>query len=162
VFVPFGVAGQANTQVVMKVDGVASASATVPVAASAFGLFTANASGSGQAAALNRNYSYNTATTPALADSIVSFYGTGIGAMTPIPADGSITSAPLPSPALPVTLTIGGVEAEVQYAGAAPSLPAGVVQINARIPAGLPPGDAPVVVSVGGVRTTRAVAIAVR
>jgi uncharacterized protein (TIGR03437 family) len=133
-----------------------------PVAPSAFGLFTANASGSGPAAALNQDYSYNTAKTPASAGSIVSFYGTGVGAMTPVPSDGSITSASLPSLALPVAVTIGGVEAEVQYAGAAPSLPAGVVQINARVPTGLPEGDVPVVVSVGGLRTTRAVTVAVR
>jgi uncharacterized protein (TIGR03437 family) len=162
VFVPFGVAGQASTQVIVKVDGVTSAAVTVPVAESGFGLFTANASGSGQAAALNQDYSYNNAKTPAAAGSIVSFYGTGVGAMAPVPADGSITAAPLPSLELPVTVTIGGVEAEVLYAGAAPSLPAGIVQINARVPDGVAAGDAPVVVSVGDVRTAPGVTVAVR
>jgi uncharacterized protein (TIGR03437 family) len=36
---------------------------------------------------------------------------------------------------LGITITIGGKVAEVVYAGPAPSLVAGVLQINARIPA---------------------------
>lgn len=163
VFVPFGVSGKSTTQVMVKVDGMASPATTAPIASSAFGLFTANASGSGQAAALNQDNSYNNAGTPAAAGSIVSFYATGAGAMTPAVSDGAIvTSVPLPQPDLPVTVTIGGQNAEVLYAGAAPSLPAGVLQINARIPVGLPPGDAVVAVTVGGLKTTRAVTVAVQ
>ena len=163
VFVPFGISAKANAQVVVKVDGVASPAITMPVASSAFGLFTASASGTGQAAALNQDNSYNNAGTPAAAGSIVSFYGTGAGAMTPAEPDGAIvTSIPLPQPDVPVTVSIGGQNAEVLYAGAAPSLPAGVLQINARIPAGMPRGDAAVAVTVGGLKTTRVVTVAVQ
>ena len=41
-----------------------------------------------------------------------------------------------------MNVTIGGVEAEVVYAGGAPGLLAGVVQVNARVPIGITPGDA--------------------
>ncbi len=44
---------------------------------------------------------------------------------------------------------IGGLPAQIQYAGAAPNLVSGVLQVNAVIPAGLGPGDQPVVVKVG-------------
>ena len=142
-------------------DGVASRATVAPVASSAFGLFTASASGSGQAAALNQDNSYNSASIPAAVGSIVSFYGTGAGVMTPAVSDGAIvTSAPLPQPDLPVTVTIGGQNAEVLYAGATPSRPA-CCRSNARIPAGLPSGAA-VAVTVGGLRTTHLVTVAVR
>jgi uncharacterized protein (TIGR03437 family) len=45
---------------------------------------------------------------------------------------------------------IGGMQAEVQYAGAAPGLIDGVVQINARVPVGVS-GAAVLVVTVGGI-----------
>jgi uncharacterized protein (TIGR03437 family) len=41
-----------------------------------------------------------------------------------------------------VTAKIAGVSANVTYAGAAPGLPGGVVQINIRIPEAVRAGDA--------------------
>ncbi|HXB71903.1 MAG TPA: hypothetical protein VNY05_26935 [Candidatus Acidoferrales bacterium] len=54
------------------------------------------------------------------------------------------------------------IAAEVLYAGEAPSLPTGVLQINARIPTGVNSGTAAVSVSVGGVATSKLVSVAVR
>jgi uncharacterized protein (TIGR03437 family) len=48
-----------------------------------------------------------------------------------------------------VTVTIGGKNAEVTYKGLAPGF-AGLAQLNVIVPAGLPPGDQPVFVSVNG------------
>jgi uncharacterized protein (TIGR03437 family) len=48
-----------------------------------------------------------------------------------------------------VTAQVGGRDAEVLYAGAAPDLVAGVMQINVRIPADAPLGNVPVVIKVG-------------
>jgi uncharacterized protein (TIGR03437 family) len=55
----------------------------------------------------------------------------------------------LPAPALPVSVTVGGVPATIQFIGI-PYL-VGVTQINFSVPAGVPPGPQPVVVTVGGV-----------
>jgi uncharacterized protein (TIGR03437 family) len=49
-----------------------------------------------------------------------------------------------------VKVQIGGQTAEVQYYGAAPGELAGVLQVNAKIPAGVQRGTSvPVVISVG-------------
>jgi len=49
----------------------------------------------------------------------------------------------------------------VNYAGAAPTLVAGVMQINVQVPSGIAPGNSiPVVLTIGGVRS-RQVTIAV-
>ena len=49
-----------------------------------------------------------------------------------------------------VTVTIGGVDAPVPFAGLAPGF-AGLYQVNAVVPAGVTPGnDVPVVLSVSG------------
>jgi uncharacterized protein (TIGR03437 family) len=67
--------------------------------------------------------------------------------------DGAITPStpPFPVPQLNVQVEIGGVSATVQYAGAAPGLVAGAIQVNAYVPAGAPSGSSiPVVLNIGG------------
>jgi uncharacterized protein (TIGR03437 family) len=167
VFVPYGAytypPGKPTLTLEVNAHGAPSTVLTVPVAPSAFGLFTANGSGSGQGAILNQDGSYNGASNPAPAGSIVSFFGTGDGGIAPsTPAGGLVTSSPFPQIALPVSVTIGGKAANVVYAGAAPFLPGGVDQINAAIPAGIPAGPAAVVVSIGGVSSTQTVTVAVK
>jgi uncharacterized protein (TIGR03437 family) len=49
----------------------------------------------------------------------------------------------------PVTVTIGGYNAEVQYAGSAPLFTTGFIQINARIPQSLNPTQYQVLVKIG-------------
>jgi uncharacterized protein (TIGR03437 family) len=67
-----------------------------------------------------------------------------------------------PQPKLPVTAQIGGKTAEVLYAGAAPNLVAGVLQVNVRVPADAPVGNVPVVISVGNEPSVSGVTISVR
>jgi uncharacterized protein (TIGR03437 family) len=158
-----GVLGRTSVSMRVEVDGVLSAPVTLAVAKSAPGLFTADGSGSGQGAILNQDTTYNGPSNPATRGSIVSLFGTGEGLVSPDPLDGSLTlSAPYPAPTEKITVTISGQPAEVTYAGAAPFLPAGVIQINAKIPDGIAPGAAPVVVSAGAATTTRTVTVSVR
>jgi uncharacterized protein (TIGR03437 family) len=56
----------------------------------------------------------------------------------------------LPQPALPLTVTVGGVAAVTTFAGIPPGV-AGVTQVNFVIPNGAGAGVQPVVVTVGGV-----------
>lgn len=151
VIAPYALDGKASTQVQVSYQGLLSAPVTLAVAPSAPGIFTALSNGSGAAAALNQDGSYNTASSGAAPGSIVVIYATGEGQTNPGGVDGLLATAAYPKPLLPVTVTVGGVEAEVVYAGAAPTFTAGLMQINVRIPAGLAKGAAvPLVLKVGG------------
>lgn len=160
--VPYSVAGKASTQVVVEYQGNASNAATVPVVAARPGLFSANSSGAGQGALLNENNTVNSATNPIARRKIVVLFGTGEGATTPAGVDGQLANTVFPKPNLPVRVRIGGVDAEVLYAGAAPTLVAGVLQVNVRIPAGTPDGNAVAELFVGDAQSPATITIAVK
>ena len=88
---------------------------------------------------------------------IVFFYATGEGQTNPGGIDGKPNGDPAPMPvAQPITATVGGANAEVVDAGGVTGLVAGVLQVNVRLPSGLPPGVAvPIVLTIAG-RTTQA------
>jgi uncharacterized protein (TIGR03437 family) len=110
---------------------------------------------------VNQNGTINSASAPAPRGSIVTLYLTGEGQTSPPGFDGKVTSAILPKPLAPVTVTIGGVSAAVQYAGEAPGLVSGVLQINATVPSTITPSlTTPVVVKIGGASTAAGVTIA--
>jgi len=80
---------------------------------------------------------------------------TGAGEVSPALKTGFaplITTAPAsqPKPVQPVSVTVGGVPAFVQYGGLAPGL-IGTTQVNFLVPPTVSPGVQPVVVTVGGV-----------
>jgi uncharacterized protein (TIGR03437 family) len=79
----------------------------------------------------------------------------------PAGVDGKLAAAPPPEPVAAVTVTIGGVAAEVRFAGGAPGQIAGVMQVNVVVPVGLA-GAVPVVLTVGGVGSQGGVTVAVR
>jgi uncharacterized protein (TIGR03437 family) len=162
--VPYEVSGKQTTSIQVSHGGVSSTAIAQPVAATAPGIFTANASGAGQAAALNQNGTYNgpacttnppaCSTEPAPVGTIVSIYGTGEGLVSPLPPTGSVTGStpPFPQIVAPVTVKVGGVPldpSDVTYAGPAPTLAAGVIQINFRVPSFANPGPTPVQVIIG-------------
>jgi uncharacterized protein (TIGR03437 family) len=163
VFAPSGIDPGKSVSISVQVDTAVSAAVTLPIAKAAPGLSTLDQSGSGPAAALNQDGSVNSAANPAARGTIVSLFGTGEGRVSPALLLGDVSvSAPFSVPDEPVTVAIGGVNADVAYAGAAPLLPIGVFQINVRIPDSIPAGAAQVVVSVGGVATVKPVTIAIR
>jgi uncharacterized protein (TIGR03437 family) len=93
---------------------------------------------------------------------VVQFFGTGEGLTSPANVTGGVTSGSN-STTLPVTITIGGIGAMVTYQGSAPGEVAGVLQVNAVVPAGVTPGAAvPVVIQVGNWKSQSGIAIAVR
>jgi uncharacterized protein (TIGR03437 family) len=159
--VPYEMGGAA-TQVEVEYQGNTSVALAVPVAASTPGIFSADASGAGQAAALNQDYSLNSQSKPAAAGSTIVLFATGAGFSNPSEIDGSLAASPFPTPLLPVSLTIGGVAAEVEYAGAAPGEIAGLLQINAKIPAALSVGPQPVVLTVGAISSQSNLTISVQ
>jgi uncharacterized protein (TIGR03437 family) len=82
-------------------------------------------------------------------------YLTGQGAVSPAVGTGqSAPASPLSRAVLPVAVTVGGIGAEVQFAGLAPGY-VGLMQLNLRVPQ-LAPGDHPVVVTIGGASSNSA------
>ncbi len=133
-----------NSMLSVVVNGITMAESPTLVAGAAPGIFTI-AGGTGQAAAVNYpDGSVNSASSPAPRGSIVSFYATGQGSSAGV-----------------ISLTVGGYEAQLLYAGPAPGFP-GLMQINAQIPAGfLDAGIQPVVLSVGGADSQAGVTVAI-
>jgi uncharacterized protein (TIGR03437 family) len=143
--------------------GWRSNAVTMAVTTAAPGIFTLDGSGQSQASMANEDHSFNTPQSPADKGSIVTFYVTGEGQTSPLGEDGKLAVVPLPEPVLPVSVTIGGIEAHLTYRGAAPDMVAGVMQVNAQVPFNAPTGTAvPLVVKVGDVSSGAGVTMAVR
>jgi uncharacterized protein (TIGR03437 family) len=163
VIVPYEIARDTSATLKVEYQGIASLTQTVRVIDSSPGIFVANASGQG--AILNQNGSPNSAQNPAAVGSVISIFATGEGQTDPAGVDGVINAQtlPLPKPALPVTVQINGQTAEVTYAGAAPGEVAGMLQVNARIPANVPSGaSVPVTITVGDATSQAGVTVAIK
>ena len=142
--VPWEIAGQTSSEVLVAYGGqTAVAAAPVVVAKAAPGIF----------AVTDSDGTVNSASHPAKAGDSITIYGTGGGVTNPLGITGGLwpVGASLPTLALPVSVTIGGTNAMVLYAGSAPTLESGYFQVNVALPSGLQPS--PVVclgVAVGG------------
>jgi uncharacterized protein (TIGR03437 family) len=161
--VPYEIYAKANTElkITFQEQTVAAVSLTVGTVAPA--IFTVNNSGAGQGAILNQDLTNNSATNPAEKGSIVALFATGAGQTDPAGKDGQLASDVLPKPLLPVAVRIGGIDAELQYAGAAPGLIAGLIQVNAKIPENAPSGTAiPIELIVGQVSSPTGVTLAIK
>ncbi|MBI2685372.1 MAG: hypothetical protein HYX27_03575 [Acidobacteria bacterium] len=162
VTVPFNVAGKTTVRVQLEYQGRLTNPVNVSAASTAPAFFTASSSGRGGGAFLNSNGSLNTEANPAERGSIVVLYATGLGAMRPALNDGELAVAPFAQIVAPFKVRIAERECEILYAGAAPGLVAGLVQINVRVPADIGPGVVPVSLEAGGVLSPRTVSLAVR
>jgi uncharacterized protein (TIGR03437 family) len=147
-------------------NGTTVAGEYLSVAASAPAMFTFAATGQGQAVAQNQNFtingdpSQNPAASPATRGSVLIVYANGQGrqfldfttrlSIAP-PATGEPPSAEvLYATAETPVVTVGGVPVGVEFTGLTPGL-VGLWQLNLRLPANVPTGNAqPVLVTYGG------------
>ncbi|MEK7405329.1 MAG: glycoside hydrolase family 99-like domain-containing protein [Acidobacteriota bacterium] len=151
---PYGIAGAPSTGVQVEYEGIRSTESVVAVAEAAPAIF--------QGAILNEDGTVNSSARPARSGSVIMLYATGEGQTNPAGVDGQVATGVLPKPLLPVSVTIGGLAAEVLYAGAAPGMVAGAMQVNARVPAATAAGAAtPVVLTVGKTSSAARVTVAV-
>lgn len=158
--VPFevGTTGVAKVQVISS--GFASATWDAPLALAAPSIFTSNSTGLGQAA-LNQDNSINSSSNAAARGTVVQLYATGGGATRPAGVTGALAPTG-ENLAQSVKVTIGGVDAVVQYAGSAPGEVEGLIQINAMIPQNVAPSSfVPIALTIGGVASPIAATIAV-
>jgi uncharacterized protein (TIGR03437 family) len=164
--VPYEIAGQTNANIVVSFGGSNSATLQAGVVDTRPAIFSLSQGGSGQGAILNQDYSVNGTNKPAAKGSVIQIFGTGEGQLVPSVATGSVTPgvAPFPKPvATPINVTIGGQPAQIQYAGEAPTLVSGVIQINAMVPNSVASGNQPVVVTIGtNTNNTQSITVAVQ
>jgi len=134
--VPFAVTPGVTVRVQVEYNGTQSTATAVDVTKASPAIFTLDhpSPRGGKAAALNQDGTINSPANPASVGSIVTIYATGAGSMLPAVPDGQIVTTANAKPALPVTVNFYGTSAEVLYAGSAPGIVAGVLQINVRVP----------------------------
>jgi uncharacterized protein (TIGR03437 family) len=158
--IPFRAANQPGTVLQAVYQDVSSNAIVLQSHTAAPALFTL-AGGVGQAAALNQDFSANSTKNPAQKGSVITLYGTGGGALVSGVQDGSVAMSAIPLLGA-VTATVGGVAAPVEYAGTAPGLVAGGVQVNVLIPGTASSGNVPVLLTIQGVSSQTGVTIAVQ
>jgi len=160
--VPFELAPGVATLVVTGKEA-AGAPGSVTIVSAQPGVFTVSQSGTGQGVVLDGLNNLVDSSHAVKAGEVVVIYATGLGATSPPVATGQAAPAvpPLALVTTPVKVTIGGVEAAVEFAGLAPGF-VGLHQVNARVPAGVSAGNAvPLVLTQNGV-ASNTVTIAVQ
>lgn len=165
VIVPYEVTGKSTTRVQVVYQGKSSNVVSMTVWAAIPGIFTMDVSGHGPGAILNQDGTVNSASNPASVGAYIIVYGTGEGQTDPAGVDGKPDDSPAPVPvAQPVSAVIGGVPIPVvQYAGGAPGLVAGVLQVNIQIPQSVPTGNSvPILINVGGQNSQANVTLAIK
>lgn len=159
---PFGLSGKTSTRVQVWNRGIPSMILPLQVSSTSPGIFTQNASGQGAACILNSDGSVNSPSQPAPAGSIVSLYANGGGVTRPLLADGQQDIHPA-TLAGGVQVFLNGASVPILYAGSAPDLVAGVVQVNFQIPSDFPPTAAATVqLSIDGIVSPTGVTISTR
>jgi uncharacterized protein (TIGR03437 family) len=161
--IPFGISS-ATAQVQITAGGQTSQTLPVAVQPSAPALFAADDSGSGQVLATNQDGTSNSADNPAPRGSTIVVYATGGGQTSPVSADGAVATADQPlQPLLQVSSEIGGVAAQVPYAGSTPGMIDGVLEVDVIVPEDVTPGPAlPILLTIGGQSSQSGLTVAVQ
>ncbi len=149
--VPYDVVSNTQQQILVQKGSTLSIPQYVTVADAQPAVYTQDQSGSGAGSITNAANQLITPANPAHIGDTVIVYCNGLGAVNPPVAAGTAAPrSPLSRTANPLTATIGGVDARVDFAGLAPDF-AGLYQVNVVVPAGTPLGDTvPIVLSTAG------------
>jgi uncharacterized protein (TIGR03437 family) len=99
-------------------------------------------------------------THPAKAGEAMVIYATGLGAVDHPPADGHNTGSTLATALTKPQVLIGGVAADVIFAGLSPQF-VGVNQLNITVPNAAPGNKVPLQISVGGITSPDTTTIAI-
>lgn len=175
VIVPYEIAGRATTTVTVIYQNQQSAGISQLIASQAPGIYTFSATGAGQASVLNQNGTLNgpstgltiggqfVSTTPASQGSVIAVFMTGGGQTNPASVTGTVTpTATLYKIPGTVTATINGVTALVEFAGAAPGLVTGVIQVNILVPTGVTGSGLPLSITINNSTTLSGPTVAVQ
>ena len=159
--IPYEALGS-NATVVVVSNNIQGISNILKLGMQLPGIFSRTANGQGAGAILNADNSANSAANPAAAGSVIQIYATGLGATNPPAVSGQPGSATrLNNVVNTPAVFIGGVQADVQFAGLAPGF-VGLYQVNAVVPAATPPrSDVTVQIQANG-QNSNTVTIAVK
>jgi uncharacterized protein (TIGR03437 family) len=160
---PFGVPAQYAFQLIVQRDGIPSVPLLLTVVPAQPGIFAADSSGSGQGVILGPANRLADAANPVSGGDVISIYCTGLGALdqpvnvaTPAPAQ-----EPLARVSAEVGVLIGGIKADVLFAGLAPGL-FDLYQVKVQVPVKVPVGDnIPVQIGIGNLMSNE-VTLAIR
>ena len=151
--VPYELAGQASSELVVTFNGAASAPERMRLSATHPGLYPG---------VFNQNGTPNSPANPAAAGSVIVLFATGQGVTRPASQTGRAAEGAYPEPEAQVTLRVDGRPADLLFSGQAPDT-AGVMQINARLPSSLTAGTAlSVILTIGSASSQDGVTLAVR
>ena len=126
---PFALAGRTAATVQVESGGSLSNAIRVPVTPTAVAIL----------AVVNQADTANSEDRPAAPGSVITLYVAGLGPTDPPTADGTINGAGSAPPKASVTVQINGwLSGDILYYGPAPGQPAGITQINFRIPESIP------------------------
>ena len=139
VIVPWGLAASNSVAVTVEYAGVSSIALNTGLYTIIPGVFQIEPSNTpAQGAILNQDGSLNSSANPAARGSIISIFCTGMGPLSPLPQDGEIIRDDSHLLQLQTAILFPGLTgyppAQVTYAGAAPTMVAGVMQVNVRVP----------------------------
>jgi uncharacterized protein (TIGR03437 family) len=164
--VPNDVPVNTRQQLIVRRGLTYTAPESVSIAAAQPAVFTPSQSGQGQGYVLVHDAAgietLADPSKPAHAGDVLVTYCAGLGVTNPAIPAGSPASLTALSPTVnSVTMTVGGVNAPVFFAGLAPGF-VGLYQVNATMPTGVTPGDAVVVVLIVGGQSSPPVTMSVR
>ena len=147
--IPYGLPVNTNTQVIVQQGTAYTSPEPITLSAASPAIFTTTQNGTGQGIIIRPDGHNAEPATPAKAGDEVVIYAAGLGETTPPATAGQAATA---SPLLKVagaSLTIGGQNVPVDFAGLVPGF-AELYQINAAVPAGVSGNSVPVVLTVAG------------
>ena len=148
--VPWELQGQSSSPVTVTVNSVTSAPQSVAIGTADPGIFSLGAPQGGQGAIVNLAGIVVDANSPAHAGDYLQIYANGLGPVSNTPQTGAeAVASPLSYLIANATVTIGGLQAPVSFAGLAPGF-IGVYQVNVQVPQGIAAGDAvPLILAIG-------------
>ena len=118
------------------------------------GVYTQDASGSGPGSIQDINFQLVTTENSVAAGDVIIIYCAGLGEVTPaVPTGAAAPGMPLATATAEVTVTIGGLPAQILFVGLTPGF-ASLYQINAVVPPSTQAGEVEIVVTVAGQPST--------
>lgn len=147
---PYAVAGRTRVSLELRVGGALIHRQPLDVAGAAPAFFES----SGLIVAVRPDGALNGDATPARSGDVLTLYGTGEGLLR--------EAAGLQVPFLPTGVDVGGIPAELLYAGPAPGF-SGLLQLNLKVPEGIRlRGRVPVTLKVGAFQNPKSQVIVVQ
>jgi minor extracellular serine protease Vpr len=149
--VPWELQGQPSVQIKVSVGDSAGVVYTMPLGTYSPALFQIQSGGQNLAAALDESNNIVTASNPVARGHVVQLFANGLGPVNNQPASGdpAPTSPLATTTGTPMVVTIGGVNAQVNFSGMTPGN-AALYQVNAVVPANTGVGLQPITISIGG------------